>query len=233
VRTLAPSTPGTPGTPGTLGTLGSLFPRLYAIVDADLAARTGWAPRDLARAYLVGGARLLQLRAKTLDSGPFLDLARAIADDARSAGAMLIVNDRADIAVLAGAAGVHVGQEDLAVPDVQRIIGPGAVVGVSTHTVAQLTAALQQPVSYVAVGPVFGTETKATGYAPIGLELITAAAQRAGPLGIPVVAIGGITLERATSVWQAGAASAAVITDLVGEDPAARVAAWIAAATTG
>lgn len=204
-------------------------PRLYAIVDVDACARAGRDPVPFARALVSGGARLLQLRAKQMASGALLQLAREIAADAATAGARLIVNDRADIAALAGAAGVHVGQEDLPVPAVRRIVGSDAVVGLSTHTLEQLEAALDEPVSYVAVGPVFGTGTKDTGYTARGLEMLREAAARAAARGIPLVAIGGITLDRAREVWAVGAASAAVIGDLLTDDPAARAAAWVAA----
>jgi len=203
------------------------LPKLYAIVDAELCARGGWAPRELAQAYLAGGARLLQLRAKDLGGAAFLELATAMVNDARQVDGRVIINDRADIAVLSGAAGVHVGQDDLSVEDVRRIVGADAIVGLSTHTHAQLEEALSQPISYVAVGPVFGTSTKATGYEAVGLQIIRDAYAVASPKGMPVVAIGGITLDRVKSVWDAGAASAAVISDLLVDDPVARVARFV------
>lgn len=204
------------------------LPRLYAIVDVDACARAGREPRDIARAYLAGGARLLQLRAKGLGSGPFLDLAARIAEDAASAGAHLIVNDRADLAVLARAHGVHVGQDDLAPSDARRLVGPEAIVGLSTHTDGQLEAGFAEPVTYLAVGPLFGTQTKDTGYEPLGLERLRAAA-RAAAGRLPLVAIGGITLDTAPAVIEAGAASVAVIGDLLAGEPEARVRAWTAA----
>jgi thiamine-phosphate pyrophosphorylase len=206
------------------------LPPLYAIVDVDVASRAGWQPLDLAGAYLQGGAQLLQLRAKTLASGAFLDLAQSMVPLAHAAGARLIVNDRVDIALLAGADGVHVGQDDLEPADVRRLLGDQRLIGLSTHTVDQLIAAVSQPISYVAVGPVFGTMTKETGYEAVGLELVSRAVELAAPAGLPVVAIGGITRARVAEVWAAGAASAAVITDLIGDDPAARVAAFAPAA---
>jgi thiamine-phosphate pyrophosphorylase len=211
----------------SLSTVG--VPRLYAIVDVEACARAGRDPVAFARALVAGGARLLQLRAKQMASGALLQLAREMAADAATAGARLIVNDRADIAALAGAAGVHVGQDDLPVSAVRRIVGSDAVVGLSTHTLEQLEAALDQPVSYVALGPVFGTGTKDTGYTARGLEMLREAATRAAARGIPLVAIGGITLDRARAVWALGAASAAAIGDLLTDDPAARAAAWVAA----
>jgi thiamine-phosphate pyrophosphorylase len=151
---------------------------------------------------------------------------------AHDAGARLIVNDRADIALLAGADGVHVGQDDLAAPLVRGLIGPNAVVGLSTHTPAQLDAAVDQPVDYVAIGPVFGTTTKATGYGAIGLDAVRHAAALARRRDRRLVAIGGITIDTASDVIRAGASSVAVITDLIaGGDPAARVRAYLARLT--
>jgi thiamine-phosphate pyrophosphorylase len=123
---------------------------------------------------------------------------------------------------MSGASGVHVGQDDLSPAAARGQLGSDAVIGYSTHAMAQVEAALREPVSYVAVGPVFGTATKDTGYTAVGLHLVSAAAQRAGTM--PVVAIGGITLETAPAVIAAGASCVAVISDLVsGRDPAARV----------
>jgi thiamine-phosphate pyrophosphorylase len=119
---------------------------------------------------------------------------------------------------------VHVGQEDLAPEAVRRILGPQCIVGVSTHTTAQLDAAVREPVNYVAIGPVFGTASKSTGYEAIGLAMVEQAAARAHARGLLVVAIGGITLERAADVVAAGADSVAVISDLLRTgDPRARV----------
>jgi thiamine-phosphate pyrophosphorylase len=202
--------------------LGPLCP----IVDVDVAGRAGWRCPDLAAAYLAGGARCLQLRAKSIMSGPFLDLAMQLKALTDAADATLIVNDRADIARLAGA-GLHVGQEDLEPSSARAIVGDAAVLGVSTHTRAQLDAAVRAPVDYVAVGPVFGTTTKHTGYQAVGLDAVRYAAERARPRGLLVVAIGGITLERAVEVVSAGADTLAVITDLIaGGDPEARVRAY-------
>ena len=200
--------------------------RLHAIVDTDLAVRAGWEPIDLARAFLDGGATVIQLRAKQLSSAAFLDLADTAVRLARPYGANMIVNDRADIALMSAAAGVHVGQDDLAPSAARRLLGDDAVVGLSTHNVAQIERALREPISYLAVGPVFGTRSKDTGYAAVGLELVGNAARRAGEL--PVVAIGGITLDNARSVIDAGAAAVAVISDLLlDHDPRGRTQAFL------
>ena len=204
------------------------LPRLYAIVDTTVAARQGWQPSALARAYLAGGARLLQVRGGDVSSAGLLALCDAIVQDGHASGATIIVNDRADIALLSGADGVHVVQDDLPIRAARRLLGKGALVGISTHTPEQIDGALLEPVSYIAVGPVFTTRTKATGETEVGLELVRRAATQAG--GRPVVAIGGITLARAAAVIEAGASTVAVIADLLaGGPPDARVRAYVAA----
>jgi len=158
----------------------------------------------------------------------FLATASAVVQLARRHQARVIINDRADIARLAGADGVHVGQEDLTPAAVRAILGDTAIVGLSTHSVEQIDLAVLEPVTYIAVGPVFGTATKATGYEQVGLDMVREAARRASARGLPLVAIGGITLENAISVLQAGAASVAVISDLLATgDPEARVRAYV------
>lgn len=168
----------------------------------------------------------MQVRDKRPSSGAVLALCDEVVALAREYGAAVIVNDRADLARLAGADGVHVGQDDLPVAEARRLLGPSALVGLSTHTREQIVGGTAQPVSYLAVGPVFGTATKDTGYAAVGLPLVRTAVTLAA--GTPIVAIGGITLERAPVVIAAGAASVAVISDLLaGGDPARRVRAYI------
>jgi thiamine-phosphate pyrophosphorylase len=203
-----------------------LLPALTAIVDVNVAERARWTPFDLARAFLDGGARLIQLRAKCLAAEPFLRLADDIVRLGRQYDAAVVINDRVDLARLSGAAGVHVGQDDLPPREARQLLGPEAILGFSTHSPAQLAIAVQEPVTYVAVGPVFGTKTKETGYSSVGLELVRYAAERSN--GLPVVAIGGITLDTAASVLAAGATSVAVISDLLaGGDPSARVRAYV------
>lgn len=200
--------------------------RLYSIVDVRSAAARGWDPADLARALVDGGADLLQVRGKALAGRDLLALCERILEDARVHGARLILNDRADVALVAGADGVHVGQDDLDPDAVRRVTGPGPLIGWSTHTRKQIDLALEWPIDYLAVGPVFGTSTKDTGYAAVGLDLVRYARARCGDL--PVVAIGGITLDTAGTVVAAGATAVAVISDLLtGGDPAARVRAFL------
>jgi thiamine-phosphate pyrophosphorylase len=207
-------------------TAGPTGPALHAVVDVEAAARAGWKPAELARAFLAGGATWIQVRAKRLSSADFLDLCDAVVRSASEHRATVIVNDRADLARLSGAAGVHVGQDDLSPSAVRRLLGPDAIVGCSTHTLDQFAAAVLAPASYIAVGPIFGTTTKDTGYAAVGLELVSAASARAN--GRPIVAIGGVTLENALSIIAAGAAAVAVISDLlVTNDPEGRTRAFL------
>lgn len=192
--------------------------RFYPIVDADICRERSLDPRATAAACFRAGAQILQLRVKRASSGDFLALATGVVLDAWPFGATVIVNDRADIARMSKAGGVHVGQEDLTPAEVRGVAGP-TLVGLSTHDPEQVAEGLASGADYLAVGPIFGTATKDTGYDARGLGLVETAAGR----GKPIVAIGGMTLERARSVIAAGAASVAVITDLLtGLDPEAR-----------
>ena len=162
-----------------------------------------------------------------MPSGEFLDLAIAVVESASAADATVIINDRADIAALSHAQGLHVGQEDLAPADARRVIGDTSILGLSTHTKDQWESADGEPITYMAIGPVFGTGTKETGYAAIGLDTVRRAAAAAAARGLPTVAIGGITIDNARSVIDAGAASVAVISDVLKGDPEARVRAFL------
>jgi thiamine-phosphate pyrophosphorylase len=184
-----------------------------------LCAARGIDPRVVADAFLRGGARLIQLRDKSPSSSERLSRADDLVRRAHRVGAAVVINDRADVALFSGADGVHVGQDDLTVADVRAVVGGEALVGVSTHDEAQIAAAARTSASYIAVGPVYSTSTKDTGYSARGLDLV----RLASATGKPVVAIGGITLERAPEVIDAGASSVAVISDLLTGDPAGRV----------
>ena len=208
-----------------------LLSPLCAICDADACERAGWTLADFAAACLDGGARFLQIRAKAASSRWLLETTQAVVRRAEGSGALVIVNDRADIARLAGAGGVHVGQEDLRPSAVRAILGTASCIGLSTHTPAQIEAAVGEPIDYLAIGPVFGTTTKATGYEAIGLEGVheaSALTRATNRPNIPIVAIGGITLDRAAEVLRAGAQSVAVISDLMSTgDPRVRVRAYL------
>lgn len=212
-----------------MSTRRALPSRLYAIADEHIARQAGWSVPDLADAFLQAGARWLQIRAKDAAAR---DLLRWTESIARHAGdAWVIVNDRVDVALAAGTRHVHLGQDDLPVPEARALLGAGAVIGISTHTPDQIDAACALPVTYLAVGPVFATPTKATGYAPVGTALVAEARRRIDAAGgPPLVAIGGISLQTAPDVVAAGADAVVVISDLLrGGDPGARVRAYLSA----
>lgn len=198
-----------------------VFPRLYAIIDPTLLAIS---ELDLAEALAGSGVELIQYRHKTVSSRQYFEVSRQLSSALNMRGVRLIVNDRPDIALLAGAGGVHVGQEDLSVEDARAVCnafgGKDCWVGVSTHTLEQLAAADRTSADYVAFGPIFPTATKQNPDPVVGTELLRKARQMTGK---PLVAIGGITLERAEEVYRAGADSLAVIRDLIcAPNPAAR-----------
>lgn len=202
-----------------------MFP-LYSILDVSLCAANGIAPIDVLDAFLHGGAKLVQLRDKTPASGERLALADEVVRRCRATAAVIVINDFVDIARMTGADGVHLGQDDLPVEDARRILGADALIGISTHGERQIAAAAATSPSYIAVGPIFSTTTKDTGYTARGLHLVRLAAAT----GRPVVAIGGITLDRVPDVMRAGVAAVAVISDLLtGGDPEARTRQYLAA----
>lgn len=203
----------------------SRLPPLYAIADEDAARAAGWTLEALAIEYLSAGVGLLQIRSKHAASGALLRIVEEAAVRARAAGADLIVNDRVDLMMLGGARGVHVGQTDLPPAAVRALIGAGPILGFSTHSRGQIDEAARLPITYLAVGPVFETGSKDTGYRPVGVDLVRYARQ---VVAVPVVAIGGISLERAQSVLDAGADSVAVISDLLTTGrPAERVGEYV------
>jgi thiamine-phosphate pyrophosphorylase len=194
------------------------LPTFYPILDADRVSAV-----PAAEALLAAGARILQFRHKQFFSRKAFEEASQIAELCRSAGALFVVNDRADIAMLLDAA-LHLGQDDLSPADARRIMGPKAIIGFSTHNEQQLRAADSEPVDYLAIGPIFGTQSKQNPDPIVGLEML----QTLRPLTQkPLVAIGGITRELAPQVFEAGADSVAVISDLF-PDVRERAQEWLA-----
>ena len=191
---------------------------LYPIVDVETLGARGLPIVEFTEAVLAARPRLLQLRAKASGARETLELLRALKPRCTAAGTLLFANDRPDLAVLAGADGVHVGQGDLSVADV-RAFAPQLAVGVSTHGVEELEAALAGRPAYVAFGPVFGTSSKRNPEPTVGNAGLADAGARARRAGVPLVAIGGIDLGRAPSVAE-HAAAAAVIGALVPESGA-------------
>jgi thiamine-phosphate pyrophosphorylase len=191
-----------------------MLPRLYAIVDAGVLAGRGVLLEDFARELRAGGVSLVQYRDKTGSPQEVLRAAGVLREVFADSGATLIMNDRADLAVLAGFDGVHVGQGDLSPEDAKRVIGEGHTIGISTHADEQVRAAELTCADYVAIGPVFATGTKVDTEPVVGLEGV----RRARALTTkPLVAIGGITRANARSVIEAGADSVAVISGLLGQ----------------
>jgi thiamine-phosphate pyrophosphorylase len=193
------------------------LPRVYPILDTESLDARAIALETAAAAFLDGGAGILQIRHKRHWSRDFFASARTVARLCREAGATLIVNDRADFALLLRA-GLHVGQDDLPPRDARRLMGNDALIGFSSHNVAQLCAAGGEPVDYVALGPVFATASKLNPDPVTGIEEIRRCRSL---LEKPLVAIGGITQENALDVLRAGADSVAVIAGLL---PAAATA---------
>ncbi|HUG44779.1 MAG TPA: thiamine phosphate synthase [Acidobacteriota bacterium] len=176
----------------------------------------GWGPPqrhlEQAQLFLRSGIRFFQVREKDLSDRELTETLRGVARLAESFGAGWVVNDRPDLALEAGASGVHLGQQDLPVAAARRLLGPGSVVGISTHTFEEFQAACAENVDYIAVGPIFPSSTKAAERQPVGVRRLSRWRRLTS---LPLVAIGGITLQRAPAVWNAGANAVAVISDIV------------------
>jgi len=178
---------------------------LYVILDRSVAA--GRDLPSLLEAVLAGGCRIVQLREKIMPLAELLPVAERLARRCREAGALFIVNDRADLALASGAGGLHVGQDDLPAPAARRILGPDVVLGVSTHDPTQARRAVADGADYVAVGSIFPTTTKA-GFQLVGPELIRTVRRE---VPVPLIGIGGITVDNAAAVLDAGGDAVAVI----------------------
>ncbi len=201
-----------------------MFPALYAIIDLNPSLELE-AALSLSQKLAAGGARLIQIRAKNYSARDYFLAAHRFVELLSPLGVKVIVNDRPDVAAISNAAGVHVGQEDLP-PDLARKLCPSPLwVGVSTHNLEQLAAADKTSADYIAVGPIFPTQSKANPDPVVGLDFLC---QARNTTRKPLVAIGGITVESAADVFAAGADSVAVISDLArAADPAARAAQYL------
>jgi thiamine-phosphate pyrophosphorylase len=192
---------------------------LYAILDTSFSKNRP--PTAFLRELLRGGVKLVQLRAKELSSGELFALAKEARQLTREAGALFIVNDRADIALACNADGVHLGQDDLPLAAARKVLGSEKIIGISTHDLAQARDAEAGGADYIGFGPIFGSTTKDTGYAARGLDMLR---EIRGSVNLPIVAIGGINENNVADVWKAGADAAAIISDLMGaEDVTAKV----------
>jgi thiamine-phosphate pyrophosphorylase len=199
-----------------------MLPRIYPITDTRLSRLSH---AEQVRRLAEGGARLVQLRDKVSSPREFYLSALDAVKDARRAEVKIIINDRIDIALAVGADGAHIGQDDLPVRETRLLLGPDRLLGYSTHSLEQALKADLLAVDYIAIGPVFQTSTKENPDPAIGLELVREVRRQ---ISKPLVAIGGITLERARSVFDAGADSLAIISDLYSTgDIAARMRALL------
>ena len=208
--------------------------RMHLCVITDAGLIPGRDHLVVAEAALAGGADMIQLRDKTGDLRTLLPQARAIRTLCRSRGAAFIVNDRVDLALVVDADGAHVGQEDLPATHARRLLGPGRILGVSTHDAEQAEAAERAGADYIGFGPMFPTGTKETGYSPRGVAALRAIRAR---VSLPILAIGGVALENVSATIEAGATAPAVISAVVAApDIAAAAAAFrrrVAAAKAG
>ena len=202
-----------------------MFPPLYVVLDHDLLRMPLEACAD---SLSNSGVELIQYRAKHLSSREHFDACARLALYLARRKVRFIVNDRPDIASLVDAGGVHVGEEDLSPDEARRICGPKIWVGVSTHSLEQVRAANLTSADYIAVGPIFATASKENPDPVVGIEFICEVRKLTTK---PIVAIGGITLERAAEVYEAGADSLAVITDILSAaDPGVRAKEFVAVA---
>ncbi len=202
-----------------------MLPRFYPILDPEIAARHGVDPIAGAEQILEGGAKILQFRHKGFFSREVFAQLERVAELCRNAGVLFVVNDRADLAAITGAA-LHLGQDDLTPSAARKVVGPTTLIGFSTHNERQLRAAAAEPANYLALGPIFGTASKQNPDPIVGIDEL----RRLRPLtDRPLVAIGGITRANAQSVLAAGADSVAIIGDLFAEDGnvRARTQEWV------
>lgn len=188
------------------------LPKIYPITDTRIS---GLSHAAQVERLIAGGATLIQLREKHESPREFYEAAKEALQIARPHHVKLIINDRVDIALALGADGVHLGQDDLPPEHARKILGPGAIIGFSTHTLAQAVKAIKLPVDYIAIGPIFTTRTKKNPDAVVGLEGLEAVRDAIGEF--PLVAIGGITSEKLPRVLAAGADSAAIVSGLLSE----------------
>ncbi|HEV2297623.1 MAG TPA: thiamine phosphate synthase [Candidatus Acidoferrales bacterium] len=202
-----------------------MFPPLYVVLDQDLLRVPSC---DCAESLAGAGVVLIQYRAKHSAAREYLESCSMLVARLAASSARLIVNDRPDIAAIVGAGGVHVGQEDLPPDEARRICGPKRWVGVSTHNLEHVRAANLTSVDYIAVGPIFATPTKEKLDPLVGTAFIRQARQFTRK---PIVAIGGITLERVAEVYKAGADCVAVARDILSaSDPGVRAKEFLAVA---
>ncbi len=186
------------------------LPTIYPITDRVM---TGMTHYEQVQALAAGGARLIQLREKSLSARAFIEEARACVKFGKERGLLILINDRVDVALSSGAAGIHLGQDDMEPRDARAVLGSEAIIGYSTHSLAQVADAGELPIDYIAIGPVFPTESKVAPDDVVGVEMVTGVKRLVGSL--PLVGIGGIGRDSLGDVIRAGANSVAMISGVL------------------
>ena len=189
-----------------------ILPRIYALTDVRVS---GLSHAEQVELLSAGGATLIQLREKGLPARNFYQQAKAAIEVAARRGVQLIINDRVDVALAVGAAGVHLGQDDMPPEAARSLLGPNAVIGYSTHNIDQALAATKLPIDYLAIGPIFPTTSKSDTAPVLGLEGLRTVRRAIG--AFPLVAIGGVNHANSREVIEAGADSVAVISALLSD----------------
>lgn len=188
----------------------AVIPSIYPIIDNSLVSSGKM--EETAEAIMAGGAKIVQLRAKGFSSKEFLEAARAIRKITRDKDIIFIVNDRVDIAMMADADGVHLGQDDLPVKEARRLLGNNKIIGYSTHNIREAAEAERLHIDYISFGPIFPTKTKGDAETAKGIKGL---ADVRKAVDIPIVAIGGITEKNMAYVWKEGANSVAMISEIL------------------
>jgi thiamine-phosphate pyrophosphorylase len=183
---------------------------IYAITDSALSR--GRSVLDVTEHLLRSGVRIIQYREKDKKAGEMLKECRQIREATKRAGACFIVNDYVDIAILAGADGVHVGQDDLPVGEIRRLLGPDRIIGLSTHSPQQAAQAVAAKADYIGVGPLFATQTKKDVCEPVGLSYLDYIVNN---ITIPFVAIGGIKRHNIAAVVRHGASCCCLVSEIL------------------
>ena len=186
------------------------LPKIYPITDVSI---TDLSHLEQTKRLVAGGAKIIQLREKTASPAEFYEAAQAVMLFARKRNVKIIINDRVDIALAVGADGVHLGQNDLPPDQARKILGEKAIIGFSTHNIEQALEAVKLPINYLAIGPIFATNTKENPDTIVGIEGLSKVREAIGDF--PLVAIGGINFENARDILANGADSIAVISAIL------------------
>lgn len=193
-------------------TINFQLPKIYPITDFRLS---GLSHAEQVEKLISGGAKFIQLREKNLSPRDFFEQAKSVLEIARKTDVKIIINDRVDIALALKADGVHLGQDDFPIEEAREILGKTAIIGFSTHNILQAINAIKLPLDYIAIGPVFSTKTKENRDEIVGLNGLNQIRKAIGDF--PLVAIGGINIGNIQSVFENGADSCAIVSDIISD----------------